>query len=151
PGTSNQRNIVAPPPATRTPLPASVGNSASRLRRYASRVRSTCSSSFHATIDARCTNSWGAVPTDGRYCFNAPISSASAATKPERYPVIEERLLSVLKTATFPAARISSAEWGGLSNHSSEYASSQASRNSYSRDSAAARRRKSIGATAPVG
>ena len=38
----------------------------------------------HATTDARWTNSCGAVPTVGRYAFNAAMTSGGAATKPER-------------------------------------------------------------------
>jgi hypothetical protein len=48
------------------------------------RARSTCASSLHATTDARCTNSWGAAPVDGRYVFSAETISGGPATKPER-------------------------------------------------------------------
>src|SRR5919204_33252 len=40
-----------------------------------SRVRSTCASSPHATIEARWTNSCGAVPTVGRNLRSAAIAA----------------------------------------------------------------------------
>jgi hypothetical protein len=64
-------------------------------------VAATCASSDHATTAARWTNTCGAVPTVGLNCFSAAISSGSPATNPERYPVMDERFESVLKTATF--------------------------------------------------
>src|SRR2546430_1409084 len=59
---------------------------------------------------------------------------------------MDERLLSVLKTANFPSPRSSSAEWGGSSNQSSVYASSAATRKACSWDSSASRARNSSGA-----
>src|SRR5581483_847714 len=100
----------------------------SRFARYRVRVSSTWRSSFHAATDARWTNSCGAVPTVGRYAFSAAMTSGGAATKPERYPVIDERLLKVWKTITRERSRTCSADGGGESNHSSVYASSEAIR-----------------------
>ena len=79
-----------------------------------SRVRSTWSSSPQAATDARWTNSCGATPTFGRYAFSAAMSSGSPATKPERYPVIDERFESVLKTTTFAPVGDLSADAGGV-------------------------------------
>ena len=104
-GTSTQRYMVAAPAATRQPLRASTGRRTSRLRRYASRVRSTCASSLQATTDARWTNSCGAAPVEGRYVLSAETISGGPATKPERYPVIDERFESVWKTTTFDRSR----------------------------------------------
>ena len=97
------------------------------MRAYASRVRTTCASSPHATTDARWTNSCGAVPTLGRKRRSAAISSGSPATKPLRNPVIEERFDSVLNATTFVQSSSCSTEGGGSSNQSSLYASSDAS------------------------
>jgi hypothetical protein len=59
------------------------------------------------------------VPTVGRNALSADTSAGSPATKPLRYPVIEERFDSVLKTATFVRSPTCSAEAGGDSNQSS--------------------------------
>jgi len=73
---------------------------------------------------------------------NARSASATevfAATNPERYPVIDERFDSVLKTTTFSRFATCSAETGGSSNQSSEYASSEQTRKPCPRASSAAR------------
>jgi hypothetical protein len=64
-------------------------------------------------------------PTVGRNFRSASITGAGAAVKPDRYPVIDERLESVLKTTTLVRSDTCSADAGGSSNHSSEYASSE--------------------------
>ena len=84
-GVATQRYIVAGPPASRSPIAGEqVEEQLALARRRAARARSTCSSSPQATTEARCTNSCGAVPTFGRNCFSAAISSGSPATNPER-------------------------------------------------------------------
>src|SRR5581483_5504200 len=80
PGTSTQRYIVASLAATRQPFRASTESSTSRFCPYAARVRTTCSSSPQATIDARWTNSCGAAPVDGREARSAPTRSGGPAT-----------------------------------------------------------------------
>src|SRR5205823_2323057 len=120
-----QRYIVASLAKISQPRPSTAGISTSRFARYRARVSSTWRSSFQATTEARCTNSCGAVPTVGRYDFRAATTSGGAATKPERYPVIEDRLLSVWKTTVRDRSAAWSAEGGGSSNHSSVYASSE--------------------------
>ena len=75
---------------------------------------------------------------------SAPRSaSASPATNPLRYPVIDERLLSVLSTTTLvrsPSCRRAPA--GPSSNHSSLYASSEASSTSCAAPASAASRQE---------
>ena len=138
-GTSSQRYIVASLPATRMPLRAKRSSRSARLRPYRARVSATCASSPHATTEARWTNSCGAVPTVGRNAFSAPISVGSPAAKPLRYPVIELRFESVLKTITLVRSASCSADAGGSSNQSSVYASSEATTKPCSRASPASR------------
>ena len=68
---------------------------------------------------------------------SAATISGGAQTKPERYPVIDERFESVLKTTTFVRSATCSADTGGSSNQSSEYASSEQTRKPCSRARAA--------------
>ena len=130
-------------------------NSSRKTRRfsaYRARLSSTWVSSFHAAIEARCTNSWGVTPTLGRSALRAPIRPGSPAANALRYPVIDDRLLSVLIARTLVRSPTCSADTGGgPSNQSSLYASSEASNTSWWRHRSAAWRRKSSDATAPVG
>ena len=82
-------------------------------------MSATWVSSPQAVTEARWTNSCGAVPTVGRKAFSAAISVGSPAAKPLRYPVIELRFESVLKTTTLVRSPSCSAEAGGCSNQSS--------------------------------
>ena len=70
-------------------LRSSTGSRTSRLRPYRSRAASTCSSSPQATIEARWTNSCGAVPTVGRYFLSASTSHGRA--RDETRPVAGHR------------------------------------------------------------
>ena len=97
-------------------------------------------------------NSCGVTPVAGRSRLRSAISPRSPATNPLRYPVIDERFDNVLIASTFVRSESWSTPGGGSSpNHSSEYASSDASTTSCIRHRSAASSKNPTGAIAPVG